>query len=92
MLRRVAHELRFYNPAADEYKGKHVHKYWSDEITKAIAQPSQAGDDLRDAKRYRFLRYRMNSSAQFLNEPGEILSEQYLDAAIDAAINAKERT
>lgn len=50
VLRRVAHELRFYNPAADEYKGKHVHKYWSDEITKAIAQIEALGIAAINAK------------------------------------------
>jgi hypothetical protein len=37
VLRRVAKELLYYNPLADEYKGKHVHKYWSKAITDAIA-------------------------------------------------------
>jgi maltooligosyltrehalose synthase len=31
-LRRIAHELRTYNPAADEYKGEHIHKVWAREI------------------------------------------------------------
>jgi hypothetical protein len=31
-LRRIAHELHTYNPAADEYKGEHIHKVWAREI------------------------------------------------------------
>jgi hypothetical protein len=31
-LKRIAHELRTYNPAADEYKGEHIHKVWAREI------------------------------------------------------------
>ncbi|MFM0439253.1 hypothetical protein PQQ84_22530 [Paraburkholderia strydomiana] len=35
-LRRIAHELRTYNPAADEYKGEHIHKVWAREIDAAL--------------------------------------------------------
>lgn len=31
-LKRIAHELRAYSPAADEYKGEHIHKVWAKEI------------------------------------------------------------
>lgn len=36
-LRKIAHELRTYNPAADEYKGQHIHGVWAREIDAAIA-------------------------------------------------------
>ncbi|UEP31576.1 helix-turn-helix domain-containing protein [Burkholderia sp. B21-007] len=36
-LRRIVHELRTYNPAADEYKGAHIHKVWAREIEALIA-------------------------------------------------------
>ena len=35
-LRQIARELTHYNPAADEYKGKHIHGVWAREIVKAI--------------------------------------------------------
>lgn len=35
-LRRVGHELRAYDPIADEYRGKHIHKIWACEIDAAI--------------------------------------------------------
>jgi hypothetical protein len=41
-LRRIAHELRIYNPAADEYKGEHIHKVWAREIDGAIEQAERA--------------------------------------------------
>jgi hypothetical protein len=36
-LRRVVHELRTYNPAADAYKGVHIHKGWALKIEEALA-------------------------------------------------------
>ena len=46
-LKRIASELRAYNPAADEYKGEHIHKVWAREIEAALAscldaQPSRS--------------------------------------------------
>jgi hypothetical protein len=41
ILRRIAHELRTYNPAADEYKGEHIHKVWAREIDTAIEQSAK---------------------------------------------------
>jgi len=35
-IREVIHELSTYNPLADEYKGIHVHTYWSNKLTRAI--------------------------------------------------------
>lgn len=37
-LRRIARELRAYNPAADEHKGAHIHGVWAREIDAALAQ------------------------------------------------------
>jgi hypothetical protein len=39
-LRRIAHELRAYNPAADEYKGEHIHKVWAREIEALLSDAS----------------------------------------------------
>lgn len=36
-LERIARELRTYNPAADEYKGEHIHKVWAREIEALLA-------------------------------------------------------
>src|SRR5690606_37276098 len=36
-VRRVIAELRAYNPAADEYKGAHIHKVWARELAAALA-------------------------------------------------------
>jgi hypothetical protein len=41
-LKRIAHELRAYNPAADEYKGEHIHKVWAREIEAALSDAAQA--------------------------------------------------
>jgi len=38
---RVIAELRAYNPAADEYKGAHIHKVWAMELAAAIATQQQ---------------------------------------------------
>lgn len=38
VLRRIVHELRTYNPAADEYKGEHIHKVWAREIEAALSR------------------------------------------------------
>ena len=35
-LKRIANELRNYNPAADEYKGKYIHKGWANKIDAAL--------------------------------------------------------
>jgi Lar family restriction alleviation protein len=35
-LKRIAHELRTYNPAGDEYKGANIHKVWSREIESIV--------------------------------------------------------
>jgi len=40
-LERIAHELRTYNPAADEYKGKHIHKVWARKLD-AVAEKTRA--------------------------------------------------
>ncbi|UEP42716.1 helix-turn-helix domain-containing protein [Burkholderia sp. B21-005] len=50
-LRRIVHELRTYNPAADEYKGAHIHKVWAREIEALIAveQHEAAPADAKDA-------------------------------------------
>ena|ERR1700677_2245118 len=37
-LEEIAHELNQYCPAADEYKGKYIHKYWADKIRAAITK------------------------------------------------------
>ena len=42
-LKRIAHELRAYNPAADEYKGKHIHGVWAREIDAVLTALSDAG-------------------------------------------------
>jgi hypothetical protein len=39
-LRRIAHELRTYNPAADEYKGEHIHKVWARGIEALLSAAS----------------------------------------------------
>lgn len=39
-LKRIASELRAYNPAADEYKGEHIHKVWAREIEAALSGQS----------------------------------------------------
>ncbi|KAA0089306.1 hypothetical protein CIW54_07515 [Paraburkholderia sp. T12-10] len=39
-LKRIASELRAYNPAADEYKGEHIHKVWAREIEAVLAGQS----------------------------------------------------
>lgn len=39
-LRRLAHELRTYNPAADEYKGAHIHGVWARDIDALLQIPS----------------------------------------------------
>jgi hypothetical protein len=36
-LMRIAHELRTYNPAADEYKGVHIHNGWASKIEDLLA-------------------------------------------------------
>lgn len=41
-LKRIAHELRAYNPAADEYKGKHIHGVWAREIDAVLVALSDA--------------------------------------------------
>jgi hypothetical protein len=41
-LRKITHELRTYNPAADEYKGVHVHKGWARRIDAALAKKEGA--------------------------------------------------
>lgn len=43
-LKCIAHELRTYNPAADEYKGEHIHKGWARRIESAIVA-AHAEDD-----------------------------------------------
>jgi hypothetical protein len=40
-LERIAHELRTYNPAADEYKGKHIHKVWARKLD-AVVEKTRA--------------------------------------------------
>ena len=40
-VERVTRELRAYNPAADEYKGEHIHKVWARELEAALAAPAQ---------------------------------------------------
>lgn len=37
-LRGTIHELRTYNPAADECHGAHIHKVWADDIESAICE------------------------------------------------------
>ena len=44
-VRRVIAELRAYNPAADEYKGAHIHKVWARELAAALATQHQGGRD-----------------------------------------------
>ncbi|MFM0439244.1 hypothetical protein PQQ84_22485 [Paraburkholderia strydomiana] len=46
-LRRIAHELRTYNPAADEYKGEHIHKVWAREIDAALTAAQSASGDTK---------------------------------------------
>lgn len=36
-LHRIAKELRSYNPAADQYKGEHIHGVWAREIENLLA-------------------------------------------------------
>lgn len=43
-VRRVIAELRAYNPAADEYKGAHIHKVWARELTAALAAHRKWGE------------------------------------------------
>lgn len=48
-LKRIASELRAYNPAADEYKGEHIHKVWAREIEAALAgQSAGVPDDIAE--------------------------------------------
>lgn len=35
-IRTVIHQLRTYNPAADAYKGKYIHRVWADELETAL--------------------------------------------------------
>ncbi|ULU23786.1 hypothetical protein [Dyella terrae] len=37
-VREVIAELRAYNPKADEYDGKQIHKYWADKLTAALQE------------------------------------------------------
>lgn len=49
-LRRIVHELRTYNPAADEYKGEHIHKVWAREIEALLTPSAPAVDGARDER------------------------------------------
>ena len=40
-LKRIASELRHYNPLADKYKGEFIHKGWATRIEELLAQPEQ---------------------------------------------------
>jgi hypothetical protein len=42
-LHRIVHELRTYNPAADEYKGAHIHKVWARELEAIASHPTGKG-------------------------------------------------
>jgi len=41
IAKRIAHELRTYNPAADEHKGLHIHSVWARELEMAINPTSK---------------------------------------------------
>lgn len=48
-LKRIASELLSYNPAADEYKGEHIHKVWAREIEALLAcRPDAQADERYD--------------------------------------------
>jgi len=40
-MKRIASELRYYNPLADKYKGEFIHKVWAAEIEEALASEQE---------------------------------------------------
>jgi hypothetical protein len=42
VMKRIASELRYYNPLADKYKGEFIHKVWAAEIEEALAKQEQS--------------------------------------------------
>jgi len=46
-MKRIASELRYYNPLADKYKGEFIHKVWAAEIEEALAKQEQCEPVMR---------------------------------------------